>query len=98
MNFIIMAFLSVAFMAWLFISVGICMSSVDVMRDSLISGIIILLLGAISLIGCLATLFYIVDSQDDDSEHCGPGTEYRESSHYNPSTRTTHTDWWCEVK
>ena len=41
---------------------------------------------------------YVTPRGMDNSEHCGPGTEYRESRHYNPSTRSAHTDWWCEVK
>lgn len=54
--------------------------------------------GVIGLILCIALVSYAVSTSEDNSEHCGPGTEYRESRHYNPSTRSTHTDWWCEVK
>ena len=39
-----------------------------------------------------------VFTEDDMSGHCGPGTVYRESSHYNAATKTTDTDWWCEAK
>lgn len=54
--------------------------------------------GVIGLIICIALVSYAVSTSEDNSEHCGPGTEYRESRHYNPSTKSTHTDWWCEVK
>ena len=98
MEYIIMAAAMLAFMAWLTISVFICMFGFDVLHDSWKSGAIILLVGAASFIGCIATIFYAIDSHDDNSEHCVPGTEYRESRHYNPSTKSTHTDWWCEAK
>lgn len=35
---------------------------------------------------------------DDNSQHCGPGTEYRESSQYNPATKTSDYSWWCEAQ
>lgn len=54
--------------------------------------------GVIGLILFLSIILYATSTSEDNSEHCGPGTEYRESRHYNPSTRSTHTDWWCEVK
>lgn len=54
--------------------------------------------GVIGLILSIALVSYEVSTSGDNSEHCGPGTEYRESRHYNPSTRSTHTDWWCEVR
>lgn len=54
--------------------------------------------GVIGLILCIALVSYAFSTLENNSEHCGPGTEYRESRHYNPSTRSTHTDWWCEVK
>lgn len=98
MEYIIMAAATVAFMAWFTISVFICMFSFEVFYDSWTGGVIILLVGAASFIGCIATMFYVIDSHDDNSEHCGPGTEYRELRHYNPSTKSTHTDWWCEAK
>lgn len=34
---------------------------------------------------------------DDNSKHCGPGTTYRESSRYDPATKTVRTDWVCEA-
>lgn len=37
-------------------------------------------------------------STEDNSDHCGPGTEYRESTQYKPATKTTTTTWWCEAK
>ena len=98
MEYIIMAAATLALMAWLSISVLIFMFGLDVMHDSWKSGVIILLVGAASFIGFVATMYYAIDSHDDNSEHCGPGTEYRESRHYNPSTKSTHTDWWCEAK
>lgn len=33
----------------------------------------------------------------NNAEHCGPGTEYRESRHYNAATKSTQTIWWCEA-
>lgn len=54
--------------------------------------------GLVGLILFISLVFYVTSTGEDNSEHCGPGTEYRESRHYNPSTRITHTDWWCEVK
>lgn len=54
--------------------------------------------GVIGLILCIALVSYGFSKVENNSEHCGPGTEYRESRHYNPSTRSTHIDWWCEVK
>ena len=54
--------------------------------------------GVIGLILSIASVDYFISTSADNSEHCGPGTGYRESRHYNPSTRSTHTDWWCEVK
>ena len=98
MEYIIMAAATLALTAWLSISVLICMFGLDVMRDSWKSGVFILLVGAASFIGFVATMFYVIDSHDDNSEHCGPGTEYRESRHYSPSTKSTNTDWWCEAK
>lgn len=98
MEYIIMAAAAIALVAWFFVSVLICIYGFEVFCDSWSGGGIILLVGAVSFIGCFATMFYFIDSHDDNSEHCGPGTEYRESLHYNPSTRSTDTDWWCEVK
>ena len=54
--------------------------------------------GVIGLILFLSIVVYVTPRGVDNSGHCGPGTEYRESRHYNPSTRSTHTNWWCEVK
>lgn len=31
----------------------------------------------------------------NNSHHCGTGTTYQESSHYDTATKTTQTDWWC---
>lgn len=44
----------------------------------------------------LALATGIIDS-GDNSEHCGPGTTYRESSRYDPATKTVRTDWVCEA-
>ena len=49
---------------------------------------------AVAIWGALAT--GIIDS-DDNAQHCGPGTTYRESSHYDPATKTVRTDWVCEA-
>jgi len=54
--------------------------------------------GLIGLVLVISIVLYATSTSGDNSEHCGPGTEYRESRHYNPSTRSTHTDWWCEAK
>ncbi len=54
--------------------------------------------GVIGLILFLSIAVYVTPKGVDNSEHCGPGTEYRESRHYNPSTQSTHTYWWCETK
>ena len=98
MEYIIFAAATMALVAWISVSVLICIFGFEVFHDSWTSGVIILLVGAASFIGCFATMFYLIDSHDENSEHCGPGTEYRESRHYNPSTRSTHADWWCEAK
>ena len=98
MEYIIMAAAAMALIAWFFGSALICIYGFEVFHDSWTGGGIILLVGAVSFIGCFATMLYLIDSHDDNSEHCGPGTEYRESRHYNPSTKSTHTDWWCEAK
>ena len=98
MEYMTMAAAAMALIAWLSASAFICISGFEIFHDSWTGGVIILLVGAASFIGCFATMFYLIDSHDDDSEHCGPGTEYRESRHYNPSTKSTHTDWWCEAK
>lgn len=37
-------------------------------------------------------------STENNEDHCGPGTEYRESSQYNPATKSTTSTWWCEAK
>ena len=50
----------------------------------------------VSLIVCIPVWAGVFD--EDNAGHCGPGTIYRESSHYNPSTKTTDTDWWCEAR
>lgn len=54
--------------------------------------------GVIGLILFLSIILYATSTSEHNSDHCGPGTEYRESRHYNPSTRSTHTYWWCEDK
>ncbi|MCT2121564.1 hypothetical protein [Dietzia cinnamea] len=36
-------------------------------------------------------------ASDDNAKHCGPGTTYRESSRYDPATKTVRTDWVCEA-
>lgn len=53
--------------------------------------------GLIIIILCFAFMFWAIDNEDN-AEHCGPGTVYRESSHYNPATKTMHINWWCEAK
>lgn len=37
-------------------------------------------------------------SSENNADHCGPGTEYRKSTQYNPSTKLTTSTWWCEAK
>lgn len=99
MEYVLMAVAVVAFSAWLLIGAFICLASFDVLDDgSWISGFFILAIGLVSCVSCFATMFHLIDSQNDNSEHCGPGTVYRESSHYNAATKTPETDWWCEVK
>lgn len=93
-----MAAAVIAFMAWLLISAFICLAAFEILHDSWISGGIVLAIGLISFVGLFATMLRLMDSQDDNSEHCGPGTVYRESSHYNAATKTPQTDWWCEVR
>ena len=99
MEYIIQAAIVVGIILWFSISaiVGF-MGIVSFLEDLIISGLIIGALGVTSLILCIAVFANLADSNDSNQEHCGPGTEYRESRHYNPSTRSTHTDWWCETK
>lgn len=56
------------------------------------------LIGAAAIVPLITVVVYGVANFVDNSEHCGPGTVYRESRHYNPATKTTQTDWWCEAK
>lgn len=99
MEYIIQAAIAVGIIAWFSISaiVGF-MGIVSFLEDGIISGLIVGALGVTSLILCIAVFANLVDSSEPNQEHCGPGTEYRESRHYNPSTRSTHADWWCEAK
>ena len=89
----------VGFMAWLSISALICLEAFEALDDGCWTiGFLSLAVGIVSLVSCFATMFNLIDSQNDNSEHCGPGTVYRESSHYNAATKAPETDWWCEVK
>lgn len=55
------------------------------------------LIGFLGVVFCLAFLIMAIDkSGAHDSEHCAPGTTYRESSHYDPATKTVRRDWVCE--
>lgn len=99
MDLIIQAAIVVGIIAWFSISTIVAFKGVEIfVEDFSISGIVIGLLGVVSLILCVAVFTNLADSSDSNEEHCGPGTEYRESRHYNPSTRNMHTDWWCEAK
>lgn len=93
-----MAAAVIVFMAWLSMSAFICLAAFDILHDSWRSGGSILAIGIVSFVGCFAMIFHLIDSQNDNSEHCGPGTVYRESSHYNAATKAPETDWWCESK
>lgn len=98
MEYVLAAAAVLGFMAWLLISAAICLEAFDILHDSWISGGSILAIGIVSFVGCFATIFHLIDSQNDNSEHCGPGTVYRKSSHYNAATKAPQTDWWCESK
>jgi hypothetical protein len=98
-EYVLMAVAVIAFMAWLSMSVFICLEAFDALSDGeWIGGFLALAIGIVSLVGCFVTMFHLIDSQDDDSEHCGSGTVYRESSHYNAATKAPETDWWCESR
>ena len=100
MEFIIQAFAFVFFMAIAFAS----MAAIILGGDALVENPnnkrawVFICGGLVGLILSISIAIYAISTSDDNSEHCGPGTEYRESRHYNPSTRSTHTDWWCEAK
>lgn len=98
MEYVLAAAAVLGFMAWLLISAAICLEAFDILHDSWLSGGIVLAVGLGSFVCLFATIFHLIDSQNDNSEHCGPGTVYRESSHYNAATKTPQTDWWCESK
>ncbi|WKS69000.1 hypothetical protein NLL40_11705 [Corynebacterium accolens] len=99
MEYVLMAAAVIGFMAWLSMSAFICLEAFDDLIDgSWKIGFLSLAVGIVSLVSCFATMFNLIDSHDDNSEHCGPGTVYRESSHYNAATKAPETDWWCEVK
>lgn len=99
MDYLLAGAVLTAVFAWAVITLGIFASSVRAFYDDYSIGIVIIIfcVGLASLVGLFAFLAYAYD-HEDHSDHCGPGTEYRESRHYNPSTRSTHTDWWCEAK
>lgn len=99
MDFIIQAAIVVGIIAWFSISAIVAFKGFEIsIEDHFFSGITICALGLTSLIICITVFANLADSSDSNQEHCGPGTEYRESRHYNPSTRNMHTDWWCESK
>ncbi|WP_027503357.1 hypothetical protein [Rhodococcus sp. UNC363MFTsu5.1] len=51
---------------------------------------------ALALVICIPIWAGVFD--EDNSQHCGPGTVYRESSQYNPATESTDYSWWCEAR
>lgn len=94
-----MAVVVVVFSAWLLMSAFICVEAFDALSDGeWRGGFLALVVGIVSFIGLFVVIFHLIDSQNDNSEHCGPGTVYRESSHYNAATKSPQTDWWCESK
>lgn len=99
MEYILMAAAVVGFMAWLSIAALVCIKALEAMSDgSWTIGFLSLAVGIASFVSCFAAIFNLIDSQNDNSEHCGPGTVYRESSHYNAATKAPETDWWCESR
>ena len=88
-----MAAVVVGFMAWLSMTVFICLEAFEALSDGeWRGGFLALAVGIVSFIGLFATIFHLIDSQNDNSEHCRPGTVYRESSHYNAATKSPQTD------
>jgi hypothetical protein len=51
---------------------------------------------AVVLLICIPIWGGVFD--ENNAEHCGPGTFYRESTQYNVATKSSETEWWCEAR
>lgn len=84
----------------LIIALGLGLTAAAFTLDELLGGD--LLAAAFGLAGTLACFAAVVGilmvrPGGDDSEHCGPGAEYRESYSYNAATKVTEKQWFCEA-
>lgn len=99
MEYFIEGAIFIGLFAWASISVIVIAVGFDYLSEGhILLGLLITSLGMVSLAFCIAFVFYFGDSDESNKEHCGPGTEYRESMQYSPVTKTAQTNWWCEVK
>lgn len=98
MSYLVAGVAIAAVLAWAVITLGMFAASFIAFSEDYPIRIVIIIfcVGLASLVGLFAFLAYVTD-HEDHSDHCGPGTEYRESSKYNPATKTTETHWWCEA-
>lgn len=58
--------------------------------------VITYIVGILVAAGAITVMVSMVNV--NNSYHCNTGTVYQESSHYNPSTKQSETDWWCAAK